>query len=26
MTIFANVLTQVDALLMLDVYPAGEAP
>ena len=23
---FANVLTQVDALLMLDVYPAGEAP
>ena len=23
---FAHVLTQVDALLMLDVYPAGEAP
>jgi len=23
---FANVLCQVDALLMLDVYPAGEAP
>ncbi|SUG52192.1 UDP-N-acetylmuramate:alanine ligase [Salmonella enterica subsp. arizonae] len=23
---FANVLTQVDALLMLDVYPAGETP
>lgn len=23
---FANVLTQVDALLMLDVYSAGEAP
>lgn len=23
---FANVLTCVDALLMLDVYPAGEAP
>lgn len=23
---FANVLTRVDALLMLDVYPAGEAP
>lgn len=23
---FANVLAQVDALLMLDVYPAGEAP
>lgn len=23
---FANVLTEVDALLMLDVYPAGEAP
>jgi UDP-N-acetylmuramate--alanine ligase len=22
---FANVLSQVDALLMLDVYPAGEA-
>lgn len=23
---FANVLTQVDTLLMLEVYPAGEAP
>ena len=23
---FANVLTEVDVLLMLDVYPAGEAP
>ncbi len=23
---FANVLTQVDSLLMLEVYPAGEAP
>ncbi|CCJ79080.1 UDP-N-acetylmuramate--alanine ligase [Cronobacter muytjensii 530] len=23
---FANVLSQVDVLLMLDVYPAGEAP
>ncbi|MGS9064436.1 UDP-N-acetylmuramate--L-alanine ligase, partial [Salmonella enterica subsp. enterica serovar Infantis] len=23
---FSNVLTQFDSLLMLDVYPAGEAP